>query len=95
MERWFEFMGHHPFLFGTMFVLIVLFFMLENKRGGKKINPNAVGLMVNNQNAQLIEKILKKAISKAAAISRLLSLKITLTHFAVLTILLSSFAKWV
>ena len=55
MERWFEFMGHHPFLFGTMFVLIVLFFMLENKRGGKKINPNAVGLMVNNQNAQLID----------------------------------------
>lgn len=55
MERWFEFMGHHPFLFGIMAVLIVLFFTLENKRGGKKIAPNALGLMVNNDNAQLID----------------------------------------
>lgn len=55
MERWFEFMGNHPFLFGLMGVLIVLFFMIETKRGGKKINPNTLGLMVNNDNAQLID----------------------------------------
>lgn len=69
MERWFEFMGHHPFLFGTMFVLIVLFFMLENKRGGKKINPNAVGLMVNNQNAQLIDIRPRKDFEKGYILS--------------------------
>lgn len=55
MERWFEFMGNHPFLFGILFILIISFFMLETKRGGKKINPNTLGLMVNNQNAQLID----------------------------------------
>lgn len=73
MERWFEFMGNHPFLFGILFILIFLFFSLETKRGGKKVSPNALGLMVNNENAQLIDirpkKILKKAIFKAVATS--------------------------
>lgn len=64
MERWLEFMGRHPFLFGIMFVLIVLFFMIETKRGGKKISPNQVGLMVNNDNAQLIDIRPKKDFEK-------------------------------
>ena len=64
MERWLEFMGHHPFLFGTMLVLIILFFTMENKRGGKKISPNQVGLMVNNDNAQLIDIRPKKDFDK-------------------------------
>ncbi|WP_019520485.1 rhodanese-like domain-containing protein [Faucicola boevrei] len=64
MERWFEFMGNHPFLFGILFVLIVLFFMIETKRGGKKINPNTVGLMVNNDNAQIIDVRPKKDFEK-------------------------------
>lgn len=55
MERWFEFMGNHPFLFGTLGVLIVLFFAIENKRSGKKISPNGLGMLVNSQNAQLID----------------------------------------
>ena len=38
--------------------------MLETKRGGKKINPNAVGLMVNNQNAELIDIRPKKDFEK-------------------------------
>lgn len=64
MERWLEFMGHHPFLFGVLFVLIVLFFTLENKRGGKKISPSQVGLMVNNDNAQIIDIRPKKDFEK-------------------------------
>lgn len=64
MERWFEFMGNHPFLFGILFVLIILFFSLETKRGGKKINPNSLGLMVNNENAQLIDIRPKKDFEK-------------------------------
>lgn len=55
MERWFDFMGNHPFLFGLLFVLVVMFFALENKRSGKKIAPNALGLLINNENAQLID----------------------------------------
>ncbi len=55
MERWFEFMGNHPFLFGTMTVLIVLFFVVENKRSGKKIGASELGLLVNNQNAKIID----------------------------------------
>lgn len=54
-SRWFQFMGNHPFLFGTMAVLIVLFFTIENKRSGKKISPNTLGMLVNSQNAQLID----------------------------------------
>lgn len=55
MERWFEFMGNHPFLFGLLAVLAVLFFMVESKRSGKKITPNELGLLMNNQNARLID----------------------------------------
>lgn len=55
MERWFEFMGSHPFLFGLLAVLAVLFFMVESKRSGKKITPNELGLLTNNQNARLID----------------------------------------
>lgn len=39
MERWFEFMGNHPFLFGLLFVFAIMFFSIENKRSGKKISP--------------------------------------------------------
>lgn len=54
-SRWFDFMGNHPFLFGLLGVLIVLFFTIENKRSGKKVSPNTLGMMVNSQNAQLID----------------------------------------
>lgn len=55
MARWFEFMGNHPFLFGLLALFIFLFFMVETKRGGKKIAPSELGLLVNNQNAKLID----------------------------------------
>ena len=53
-------MGNHPFLFGLLAVLIVLFFTIENQRSGKKISPNTLGQMVNSQNAQLIDIRAKK-----------------------------------
>lgn len=55
MERWFEFMGNHPFLFGLLFVLGIIFFMVENKRSGKKIAPSELGLLTNNQKARVID----------------------------------------
>jgi len=55
LERALDFLGNHPFLFGILAVLAVMFFTIENKRSGKKISPNTLGMMVNSQNAQLID----------------------------------------
>ena len=55
MDRALEFMGNHPFLFGILAVLAILFFTIENKRSGKKVSPNTLGMMVNDQHAQLID----------------------------------------
>ncbi|MBP2281426.1 rhodanese-related sulfurtransferase [Psychrobacter sp. PL15] len=55
MDRALGFVGNHPFLFGLLAVLAVLFFAIENKRSGKKVSPNTLGMMVNSQNAQLID----------------------------------------
>ncbi|MEB3753568.1 rhodanese-like domain-containing protein [Acinetobacter sp. MD2(2019)] len=55
MERWFEFMGHHPFLFGVLAVLIVLFFVFEGQRSGRKISPQSLGILVKVKNAILID----------------------------------------
>lgn len=55
MDRALEFVGNHPFLFGILAVLAILFFAIENKRSGRKISPNTLGMMVNSQNAQIID----------------------------------------
>lgn len=55
VERWLTFMGNHPVLFGILAVLIIAFFMVEGKRNGKKVTPNELGLLVNNQHARIID----------------------------------------
>ena len=55
MERWFEFMGNHPLLFGTLAVLVVLFFILEGQRNGRKISPQSLGILVKAKNAMLVD----------------------------------------
>ncbi len=55
MERWLQFMQNHPFLFGTLGVLIVLFLILENKRSGRKISAQSLGVLLNQENAMLID----------------------------------------
>ena len=60
MDRALEFVGNHPFLFSILAVLAILFFTIENKRSGRKISPNTLGMMVNSQNAQLIDIRAKK-----------------------------------
>ena len=55
MERWLEFMGNHPFLFGTLAVLAVLFFIFEGQRNGRKISPQSLGILIKAKNAQLID----------------------------------------
>ena len=55
MERWLEFMGNHPFLFAILGVLIVLFFIFEGQRNGRKISPQSLGILVKAKNAMLID----------------------------------------
>ena len=55
MERWFEFMGNHPFLFAILGGLIVLFFVFEGQRSGRKISPQSLGILVKAKNAMLID----------------------------------------
>jgi rhodanese-related sulfurtransferase len=55
LERWFEFMQNHPFLFGTLGVLVVLFFILESKRSGRKISAQSLGVLLNQENAMLVD----------------------------------------
>lgn len=55
MERWFEFMGNHPILFSVLAALIIAFFVLENHRNGRKVSPQALGILTKAQNALLID----------------------------------------
>ncbi|MBF7682296.1 rhodanese-like domain-containing protein [Acinetobacter sp. B5B] len=55
MERWFEFMGNHPFLFALLAILIVSFFVVEGKRNGRKISAQSLGILVKAKNAMLID----------------------------------------
>lgn len=55
MERWLEFMGNHPVLFGIMGVLIVMFFILESRSSGRKVSPQALGILTKAQNALLVD----------------------------------------
>ncbi|WP_374296330.1 rhodanese-like domain-containing protein [Acinetobacter sp.] len=55
MERWLEFMGNHPILFGILGVLLVLFFVMESRRSGRKISPQSLGILTKAQNAMLID----------------------------------------
>lgn len=64
LARFFEFMGNHPILFGLLGLLIILFFIVENKRSGKKVASSALGSLVNQQNAQIIDIRDKKKFAK-------------------------------
>jgi rhodanese-related sulfurtransferase len=55
VERWFEFMGNHPLLFGALAILVVLFFIIEGQRNGRKISAQSLGILVKAKNAMLID----------------------------------------
>ena len=53
MERWFEFMGNHPFLFGLLFVFAIMFFSFEITLSGKKFSPQELAFLFNNDKTPL------------------------------------------
>ena len=55
MERGLEFLQNHPFLFAILGVLVVLFFILENRRSGHKISPQSLGVLIQRENALLVD----------------------------------------
>ncbi len=55
MERWFEFMGNHPILFGSFFVFVIAFIILEGQRSGRKISSHSLGVLAKSKNAMLID----------------------------------------
>ena len=55
MERGLEFLQNHPFLFAILGGLVVLFFVLENRRSGHKISPQSLGVLIQRENALLVD----------------------------------------
>lgn len=55
MERFFEFLQNHSLLAGTFALLLFAFLFLESKRSGKKVSPQKLGLLMNNEDAKVID----------------------------------------
>lgn len=55
MERFFEFVGNHPFLVGAFLLLLVLFIRNETRRGGRSVTPQQLVDMVNRENAVVLD----------------------------------------
>jgi hypothetical protein len=76
--------GESPHLFGTLGVLIVLFFIFEGQRNGRKISPQSLGILVKAKNAILIDlrdaKISVKVTSVVVAIFHIAKLQVMLMN---------------
>lgn len=55
MQRFLEFMQNHPFLFGILAALIVAYFMVESRRSGRRIAPQALGQFVSQRQPVIID----------------------------------------
>lgn len=55
MERFFEFVGNHPFLIGIFVVLLALFIRNETRRGGRSISPQQLVDLVNREGAVVVD----------------------------------------
>lgn len=55
MEKFFEFIGNHPFLVGLFVVLLALFIRNETRRGGRSVSPQQLVDMVNRENAVVVD----------------------------------------
>lgn len=55
MEKFFEFIGNHPFLVGLFVVLLALFIRNEMRRGGRSVSPQQLVDMVNREKAVVVD----------------------------------------
>ncbi|MAR91915.1 MAG: rhodanese-like domain-containing protein [Pseudomonadota bacterium] len=55
MERLLEFAINHPLLVGSFVVLLVLFFVLESRRGGKTVSPQQLTNLINRDDALVLD----------------------------------------
>lgn len=55
MDRLLEFAMNHPTLVGVFVVLLVLFFLLETRRGGKSVSPQLLTQLVNKEDGVILD----------------------------------------
>ena len=55
MDRLFEFTINHPILVGAFLGLLVLFFLLETRRGGKTVSPQLLTQLLNNESGVVLD----------------------------------------
>lgn len=55
MDRLLEFAMNHPLLVGSFFALLIAFFLLEARRGGKTVSPSQLTLLINNENGLVLD----------------------------------------
>lgn len=55
MQKFFEFIGNHPFLVGLFVVLLALFIRNEMRRGGRSVSPQQLVDMVNREKALVVD----------------------------------------
>ncbi|NPU94947.1 MAG: rhodanese-like domain-containing protein [Gammaproteobacteria bacterium] len=55
MDRLLEFVVNHPELVGPFFVLVVLFILLETRRGGKTVSTHQLTHLVNREGALVLD----------------------------------------
>lgn len=55
MDRFFEFIGNHPFLVSSFIALLIAFIITESQRGGRRISGNELSRLVNQHDARVID----------------------------------------
>lgn len=64
MERFFEFIVNHWILSSTFVALLILLFALERRRAGQTLSPQAVTLLLNRDQAVILDVRDKKDFSE-------------------------------
>lgn len=55
MEQLIEFIGNHPFLVSLFIILVIALVVTEGKRGGQTISPQQASLMINREDATILD----------------------------------------
>ncbi|PJE78392.1 Thiosulfate sulfurtransferase GlpE [invertebrate metagenome] len=55
MEQYIEFITNHPVLTGTLALLVILFIVLEKRKGGQGITTAQMTQLINNEGAVVLD----------------------------------------